>query len=144
MPFFEKYLTVKKSTLEHAGKGLFTKKQIPKGARIIEYKGRVTPWKDADHRNFSNPYIFYITRNKVINALPASGSIAKYANDAKGIKKVKGITNNTTYNIENGRVYIDAIKDIPAGAELFVDYGKEYWDVIRHNLKIDKTKKDNS
>jgi hypothetical protein len=35
-------------------------------------------------------------------------------------------------------VYIDATRDIPAGAEILVDYGKEYWDVIRYNQKISK------
>ena len=32
-------------------------------------------------------------------------------------------------------------KDIPANSEILVGYGKEYWDVIRHNLTIDKQRK---
>jgi hypothetical protein len=38
-------------------------------------------------------------------------------------------------------VYIEAIKDIPAGGEILVQYGKEYWDVIKHNLKLDERQK---
>jgi len=34
-------------------------------------------------------------------------------------------------------VYILASKNIPANAEIFVPYGKEYWDAVRYNIKID-------
>lgn len=43
--------------------------------------------------------------------------------------------------METMRVYIEAVKDIPPGAEILVQYGKEYWDVIRHNLRIDEREK---
>lgn len=62
--------------------------------------------------------------------------MARYANDARGINKVKGITNNSDY-IEDGlRVYIESKKDIPANGEILVGYGKEYWDVIKQNKKL--------
>jgi hypothetical protein len=32
-------------------------------------------------------------------------------------------------------VYIEAVKDVSAGSEIFVSYGKEYWDVMRKNLE---------
>ncbi len=138
MEFLEKQLVVKKSTLEGAGKGLFTKKLIPKGTRILEYKGRVSSWKEAYHDGGDNGYLFFINRNNVIDARVDLKSLGRYVNDARGLTKVKGITNNCEYTIEKKRVYIDAVKDIPAGAELFVPYGKEYWDVIRENIKIDQ------
>src|SRR5690606_40160989 len=47
MALLEKHLYVKKSTLPNSGKGLFTKVFIPKGTRIVEYKGRRTVWKDV-------------------------------------------------------------------------------------------------
>ena len=31
---------------------------------------------------------------------------------------------------------MEAAKDIPAGSEIIVSYGKEYWDVIRENIKL--------
>ena len=43
----KKQLFIKKSLLPAAGKGLFTRIQIRKGDRIIEYKGRHRLWKDA-------------------------------------------------------------------------------------------------
>ncbi len=140
MALLEKQLVVKKSTLPNAGKGLFTKKPIPKGARIVEYKGKITSWKDADHRNGGNGYIYYVKRYHVIDALPYKKALARYANDARGIVRVKGITNNSEYVEDGLKAYITSTKDIPANGEIFVGYGKEYWDVIRDNIKNNKKK----
>jgi SET domain-containing protein len=140
MALLEKQLVVKKSTLPDAGKGLFTKKPIPRGTRIVEYKGKITSWKDADHRNGGNGYIYYVKRYHVIDALPYKKALARYANDARGIVRVKGITNNSEYVEDGLKVYITTTKDIPANGEIFVGYGKEYWDVIRDNIKNNKKK----
>ena len=140
MALLEKQLVVKRSTLPNAGKGLFTKKFIPKGTRIVEYKGKITTWGEVDHKKGSNGYIYYIKRNHVIDAGNTKSALARYANDARGIARVKGLTNNAEYTEDGLRAYITAIKDIPAGAEIFVGYGKEYWDVIKYNLRIDKAK----
>lgn len=134
----EKQLAVKKSTLPGAGKGLFTKKTIEKGTRIVEYVGKVTTWKDADHQEGNNPYIFHVKKSHVIDASVDKSALARYANDAKGLARIKGLNNNAEYNIQGVQVYIDAISDIPAGAEILVGYGKDYWDVIRENIKVDK------
>jgi uncharacterized protein len=131
MALLEKQLVVKRSTLPGAGKGLFTKKFIPKGTRIVEYKGKITSWKDADHRSGGNGYIYYVKRYHVIDALPRPTALARYANDARGMNKVKGITNNADYVEDGLKVYIESTKDIPANSEIFVGYGKEYWDVIK-------------
>ncbi len=140
----EKYLVVKKSSLPGAGKGLFTKKSIPKGAEIIEYKGRIGKWKNIEKDPGENKYIFYVKRDHVIDAKPFKKALARYANDARGLKKIKGLVNNANYVEKGLKVFIKAKKNIPAGSEILVDYGKEYWDVIRYNKKIDdqnKTKK---
>jgi SET domain-containing protein len=135
MALLEKQLVVKRSTIPGSGKGLFTKKFIPKGTKIIEYKGRITSWKDADHRNGENGYIYYVKRNHVLDALPRKSALARFANDARGITKIKGLNNNSEYLEEGRRVYIVSKKDIPANSEILVGYGKEYWDVIRDNKK---------
>jgi uncharacterized protein len=140
----ETKLVVKRSTLPNSGKGLFTKVFIPKGTRIVEYKGTITTWKEVDHTAGENGYIYYVKRNYVINAQPHADAIARYANDAKGLIRVKGISNNAEYKEEGIKVFIVAKKDISAGAEILVDYGKEYWQVIRHNQEIDKKKEGKS
>lgn len=138
MALLENQLVVKKSTIPDSGKGLFTKKEIKKGTRIVEYKGKLTTWKEVNHDDGRNGYIYYMNRNHVIDARPHLKALARYANDANGIKKVKGITNNAQYVNDNKRVYIEATKNIPAGGEIFVKYGKEYWDTIRKNIKIEE------
>ena len=138
MTFLEKQLVVRRSKLPAAGKGLFTRKSITKGSRIVEYKGKITTWKDVKHDEGSNGYIFYVKRYHVIDARFHSNALARYANDANGLQKVKGLRNNSEYEVEGLRVFIDAVSDIPAGGEIFVAYGKEYWEVIRYNVRLQK------
>src|ERR1044072_1001159 len=141
MAFLEKQLYVKTSTLPNAGKGLFTKKFIPKGTRIVEYKGRTRTWKEVQKDEDESPYIYYVKRNFVIDALNDKKALARYANDARGLQRVKDLSNNAEYVEEGTRVFIEAAKDIPAGGEIFVGYGPEYWQVIRHNIRVDEKEK---
>ena len=141
MALLEKQLYIKKSTLPGSGKGLFTKKKIKKGTRIVEYKGEILTWKEvkklADDRN---GYVFYINSKRCIDAFNYTKALGRYANDAKGLSRVKGIKTNSEYVVGNGKkkCYIEAIKDIPAKSEIFVEYGKDYWKVVKENLKIDE------
>lgn len=139
MAFLEKQLYIKKSTLPGAGMGLFTRKFIPKKTRIVEYKGEVLSWKEveklADDRN---GYVFYVNSKHCIDAWNYKKALGRYANDAKGIGRVPGIKTNAEYVVDKKRCFIEAIKDIAAGAEIFVEYGAEYWKVVKENLKIDQ------
>jgi SET domain-containing protein len=136
MALLEKQLIVKKSTLPNAGKGLFTKKFIPKGTRIVEYKGKISAWREVKDEDGKNGYIFYVTRNHVIDALPVKSALARYANDARGLVRIKGVTNNCDYITYGKKAFIESKKDIAAGAEILVDYGADYWKVIRSNQKL--------
>lgn len=136
MALLEKQLYVKKSSIPNAGKGLFTKKPISKGTRVVEYKGRKSTWKEVKDEDGKNGYIFYINRNNVINALPVKKALARYANDARGIVRIKGLLNNAEYVVDGLKAYIETNKDVPAGGEIFVDYGKDYWKVIRENIRL--------
>jgi uncharacterized protein len=136
MALLEKYLVVKKSGLPNAGMGLFTKTPIAKGTRIVEYKGKVTKWKDVKDEDGKNGYIFFVNRNYVIDALPTKKALARYANDARGLVRIKGVVNNCDYVTDGKTPYIESKRDIPAGAEIFVDYGKDYWKIIRENIRL--------
>lgn len=130
---------VKPSTIPNAGNGLFTKVFIPKNTRIVEYKGRITVWKDVkdDH---DNVYIYTINRNHVIDAKKTLKALARYANDARGLERIKGVTNNCDYINEGLRAFIESKRDILAGEEILVSYGNDYWKVIRQNIKADLEK----
>jgi uncharacterized protein len=136
MAFLTKHLFIRRSSIPLGGKGLFTRRMIRKGTRIVEYKGKVTSWKEVDHREGTNGYIYFINRKHVLDAFTYSKALGRYANDAKGMGRKKGLKNNAVYETVGLKVYIDAIEDIPAGSEIFVGYGKEYWDVIRHNKRV--------
>jgi uncharacterized protein len=138
MALLEKQLYVKRSILPGSGNGLFTTDFIPKGTRIVEYKGKITTWKDCDHQDGQNGYIYYVKRYHAIDALGYKKALARYANDAAGLSRVRSVSNNCHYVEDGLRVYIQAIKDIPAGSEILVMYGKEYWQVIRYNNRLEK------
>jgi uncharacterized protein len=137
MALLEKHLEVKPSTIPGAGMGLFTNIEIEKGTWIVEYKGRITTWKEVEYDS-TNMYLYTVNPKHVIDARRTKKSLARYANDAKGLTRIKGIVNNCVYVNDGLRVYIEAIKRIPAGSELLVDYGKAYWDVIRKNKREEK------
>ncbi|HMG81817.1 MAG TPA: SET domain-containing protein-lysine N-methyltransferase [Ferruginibacter sp.] len=140
MALLEKDLIVKTSLLPNSGKGLFTKIFIPKKTRIVEYQGKICKWSDVED-NFDNGYIYYVNKNYVIDAGDSTKFLARYANDAFGLSKVKGMSNNSRYTTKGTQVFIESLEDIPAGSEIFVSYGKEYWDVVKKNKKIDDKKK---
>lgn len=131
MALFEKHLVVKKSRLPNAGKGLFTRIDIPKGTRVVEYKGRIQPWREVKDEDGINGYLMYINRNVVINGLKALKTLARYANDAGGLVRVEGIRNNSEFISEGKRCFIESTRNIKAGEELFASYGREYWTLIR-------------
>jgi SET domain-containing protein len=131
LALFEKHLIIKRSGLPKAGKGLFTKIDILKGTRIVEYKGRIHPWREVKDQDGINGYLMYINRNVVINALPAVKTLGRYANDAQGFVRIEGIRNNSEYVSEGKRCFIEATRNIKAGEEIFVNYGREYWALMK-------------
>ncbi len=138
-------LIVKKSQLPNAGKGLYTTTPIKKGERIIEYLGEIIDWSEYVKRvaEDKDGYLFFINKKRCIDAYNTPEHKARYANDAAGLTRVKGLKNNSEYEIIKESCFILAKRDIAAGEEIFVSYTKEYWDCIRYNIKHDlyKTKK---
>ena len=138
-----KDLIVKRSNLPSSGKGLFTKRDIKKGERFVEYIGEIVTEAELDRRAEKDiyGYAFFISKNRCIDAFYTPNELARYANDAKGLSKVKGITNNCSYVVYKKSGWIEAEKNIKAGEEIFVSYGKEYWKDIRYNIRLDEEKK---
>ncbi len=132
-----KNLKIKTSTIPQAGKGLFTTVDIEKGTIITEYTGRRATWAEVED-DTENGYIYFIDDQNVIDASSDLKSWGRYANDAAGLTRVKGVKNNAEYYEEDNKVFIKAKTTIPAGAEIFVSYGRDYWRQIRDNIKIDQ------
>lgn len=111
---------VKQSTLH--GTGVFALRDIPAGTRIIEYGGkRITP-EQADALHPVNPddpfhtFFFSLSSGKVIDG-------GDKGNDARWINHSCGPNCEAQEGTSGKRVYIVALQDIPAGEELFYDYG---------------------
>ena len=133
-------LFVKKSRLPGAGKGLYTTRAIRKDAKIIEYRGEIIGYNEYRRRarREEDQYLFYLRRGLCIDALHTPQYKARYANDAAGITRVKGIRNNSEYIIFGDKCFIVASRDIKAGEEIFTDYTKPYWDHMRKRAKRNK------
>ncbi len=117
-------LTVKTSQLPNSGKGLFTTTAIKKGTRVIEYLGEIIDWKEYEKRveRDEDGYLFFINKKVCIDAWNTPEHKARFANDAAGLGRVKGLKNNCVYETEGDRCWIVSTKDIAAGEEIFVSY----------------------
>ncbi|MBC8047392.1 MAG: SET domain-containing protein, partial [Fimbriimonadaceae bacterium] len=120
MPVKKKHLIIKKSQIPAAGKGLFTKKDIRKGSRIVEYTGKIKRWDEVNEDVGTNRYLLYVSKNHVIDAEKQKDCYAIYANDAKGPVKNAQLKNNSSFLIYGKRVFITANRKIAAGEEIFV------------------------
>jgi len=101
------------------GHGVFALRNIKKGTRIVEYVGERITHAEADKRyenhdeNDNHTFLFVVDRRTVIDA-GVGGNDARFINH--------GCDPNCESEIEQGRIFIDAIKDITPGEELNYDY----------------------
>ena len=111
-----------------AGLGVFASRRIPAGRRIIEYVGQrissdeADALYDDDAMAQHHTVLFAVDDDTVIDAA-VGGNEARFINHA--------CAPNCQAVNEDGRIFIEAIADIPAGAELVYDYSltrDEPWD----------------
>jgi len=128
-------LVVKKSKIPGGGNGLFTTSNIQKGDLIVEYKGKKRTLEQCKklygEKLDKAPYLYIISKNNYIDAQYTINELGRYANDANGLIQVKGLKNNAEYVNIKGRPYIVATKNIKPLSEILVDYGNEYWKIIK-------------
>ena len=101
------------------GLGAFATRPIPAGMRLIEYAGeRLTP-READERypdvdgERHHTFLFAIDDDVVIDAA-VNGNEARFINHS--------CDPNCDAVIEDGRIWIETIRDIEPGEELAYDY----------------------
>ncbi len=101
------------------GKGGFALRDIRKGERVAEYVGERISWKEADERydddkmGRHHTFLFSVTKRTVIDA-------AFGGNDSRFINH--SCDPNCEAVDEKSRIFIEAIKPIRKGEELFYDY----------------------
>ena len=102
------------------GKGVFALQPIAAGERIIEYTGERIGWPEALRRHPHDPadphhtFYFSIEDGRVIDA-KHGGNASRWINHS--------CAPNCEANEHDGRVYIEALRDLLPGEELFYDYG---------------------
>jgi histone-lysine N-methyltransferase EZH2 len=127
---YEKDLEIRTSRIPNAGKGVYTKVAIPKGASLGAYTGEFITEEEYWRRHNANRWQYMM--GLLDCAKPHTG----------GISTIDGIDGNvfTRMNYapaefqnvkfekicEAPFVKIVALKDIAAGEELWVDYGPRY------------------
>ncbi|CAB3802036.1 hypothetical protein LMG28688_05494 [Paraburkholderia caffeinitolerans] len=114
-----KRVTVRQSPVH--GKGVFALLPLRAGERIFEYKGMVTTWREAARwyarrSDSGHTFLFGLSDGRVIDG-GRGGNGARWLNHAcaANCEAVEG----------DGRVFIEAIRDIAPGEELFIDYALE-------------------
>jgi SET domain-containing protein len=101
------------------GRGVFATRRIRPGQRIIEYGGERISNAEADRRydesrmKRHHTYLFTLTQRTVVDGNRA-GNDARYINHS--------CDPNCEAVIENGRIFIYALKNIQRGTELAYDY----------------------
>lgn len=108
---------VRRSSIQ--GRGGFATRDIRKGERIVEYVGERISWKEADTRydddamKRHHTFLFAVTSRTVIDGA-VDGNDSRFINHACD-------PNCEAVDVK-GRIFIDAIRPIAAGEELFYDY----------------------
>jgi SET domain-containing protein len=98
------------------GRGVFATRPIRKRVRIIEYTGRRILWSDVpDDLDDLRTYYFGLDDEKKVIDPSVGGNEARWINHSCA-------PNCTTIEDSRGRVFIQALRDIRAGEELFYDY----------------------
>ena len=102
-----------------SGLGAFAQRPIPKGARIIEYRGeRISP-AEADRRYADSPeghphVLLFTVNSRIVIDGGVRGNEARFINHS--------CSPNCEAVTEGRRIWIYALKDIAVGEELTYDY----------------------
>ncbi len=102
------------------GRGVFATTKIRKGTRIIEYKGKHRPWKEAEDDPPANPdephhtFLFSLDNGDVIDA-GIGGNDARWINHSCD-------PNCETMETDDNRIFVYALRTIWPGEELLYDY----------------------
>ena len=156
--YVEALLEVNDSSISVAGKGVFARKRLKKGTFLGFYAGQQVA-SDSELSSEQSSYVFgTVDENIIINGHPeAGGGILSRVNSPTtfglihdGIKLESGETIDDKVNRELSKINVEAIpieitvaqnryyfvgyfasKQIPKGQELFLDYGKAYWEHLQ-------------
>ncbi|TCF96685.1 SET domain-containing protein-lysine N-methyltransferase [Paraburkholderia strydomiana] len=125
-------VTVRKSSVH--GRGVFALQAIPAGQRIFEYRGEVTSWRQASVRQRrsgvpGHTFIFGLADGRVIDG-SIGGNSARWLNHSCQ-------PNCEAIEDARGRLFIETIRNVKAGDELFIAYRLTIGEAITPELAAD-------
>ena len=127
-----KRITIKTSIIPGSGLGLFAEENIKPGQPIVKVTGPRYTEEEALKLEM-NGYLLDAADNSG-EAIDVEGP-ARYANDAFGITRLPGLANNSAFILyEDGTMWLEATRNIKAGNEIFVSYGRTYWARIKRSF----------
>jgi uncharacterized protein len=103
------------------GRGVYAARRLKAGERVIEYRGQRIGWKEADRRPPSDPddphhtFFFSLSDGKTVIDANAGGNAARWINHSCA-------PNCETEETDDGRVFVQTLRDIRSGEELNYDY----------------------
>jgi uncharacterized protein len=133
----QRRIQVRKSGVH--GKGVFALKPIARGERIIEYKGQIISWPEAEARHPHDPdqpnHTFYFSLDDGSHVIDGGrgGNAARWINHSC---EPNCVADEVDSGPGRGRVFIKAKRKLKAGEELFYDYGLIIDE--RHTVKLKK------
>ena len=114
------------------GRGVYAARRIRKGNRIIEYTGElinddeISRRYDESQMPIHHTFLFEVDEDITIDAT-RRGSMARYINHS--------CDPNCEAVNEEGRIFIEAIKNIQPGDELTYDYGYKHEGELTSDVK---------
>ena len=122
------YLYVQPSLIAGAGMGLFTAIPIHRGEVVAIFTGEQLSSAEARLRAARGDDAYFVTLmdGSTLDSMH-SDCFAKYANDVEGPGNTR-LRNNAVITLdEDDHPCVMATRNIRAGGEVYVDYGKAYW-----------------
>lgn len=109
------------------GNGVFAARDLPKGKRLVQYRGLLRPHDEVDQCyggdvDSGHTFLFTLNAHYVIDA-NIRGNIARWLNFSCEPNCEAVLVEDPHGDPAKDRVFIDALRDIRAGEELTYDYG---------------------
>lgn len=117
LPSIRQSLVLRRSPIH--GRGVYARIPIPEATRIVEYRGQVITNAEAEARYPDDPtvsyhtFLFALDDEHMVDA-GRGGNIARWVNHS--------CEPNCEVVLDDGRLFIESIRDIAPGEELAYDY----------------------
>ena len=122
------------------GRGVRTKRAFKRRQIVCSYGGKCYRLNSKEDIKSDSDYKYLIVKNIVVDGAPnlkeSRGHTGAFINDANGPIRSPEIKNNVRFSngsirnangVRKRAVWVRAERDLAAGEELWLAYGKDYW-----------------